>query len=146
MTQEILALCGIPASGKTTFARKFCRDNPGYYRVNQDDLRHMIGIRAPFQSALVYDVNCDVIDSLLEHRCSVVVDNVNLHPVTRQHLAVAADHYGAKLRWMYFDDSRDLDLCLRRNAQRTGAARVPDDLVRAMHQQYMDLMVKLERL
>ena len=40
--KTILILRGIPASGKSTYARQLVKDNPGMYkRINRDDLREM---------------------------------------------------------------------------------------------------------
>ena len=40
--KTILVLRGIPASGKSTYAKQLVKDNPGMYkRINRDDLREM---------------------------------------------------------------------------------------------------------
>ena len=41
--KKILILRGIPASGKSTYAKQLVKDNPGMYkRINRDELRHML--------------------------------------------------------------------------------------------------------
>jgi len=41
--KTVLILRGIPASGKSTFAKALVKKNPGMYkRINRDDLRHML--------------------------------------------------------------------------------------------------------
>ena len=40
--QQILILSGISGSGKSTFARQFVLDNPGWLRINRDDLRKSV--------------------------------------------------------------------------------------------------------
>ena len=41
--KKVLVLKGIPASGKSTYAKQLVKDNPGMYkRINRDDLRHML--------------------------------------------------------------------------------------------------------
>jgi predicted kinase len=37
--RKIISLKGLPASGKSTWAKEFCKNNPSYYRVNKDDIR-----------------------------------------------------------------------------------------------------------
>ncbi len=40
--QQILILIGISGSGKSTFAKQFCSENPNYLRINRDDSRKSI--------------------------------------------------------------------------------------------------------
>jgi len=40
--QQVLILTGISGSGKSTFARQFVQQNPGWIRINRDDLRRSI--------------------------------------------------------------------------------------------------------
>ena len=41
--KKILVLKGLPASGKSTYAKQLVKDKPGMYkRINRDDLRHML--------------------------------------------------------------------------------------------------------
>jgi len=140
MTQEILALCGIPGSGKTTFARELIAANPSYLRLNNDELGEMLGlVRSEMAATLLVDITTFLAKRAIETGNSLLVDNTNLSAAARLHMELLASTCGVPLRWMYFDDSLDLDLCLHRNAQRTGVARVPDDVIRAMHAQYMEL-------
>jgi len=37
---KLIATRGIPASGKTTWAREYCLKNPNTVRVNRDDIRY----------------------------------------------------------------------------------------------------------
>ena len=40
--KKVQILTGISGSGKSTFARRFCAENPNYLRVNRDDLRRSL--------------------------------------------------------------------------------------------------------
>lgn len=40
--KKVLILSGISGSGKSTFARQFCTDNPNWLRVNRDNLRRSL--------------------------------------------------------------------------------------------------------
>ncbi len=40
--KKVMILTGLSGSGKSTFARQFCRDNPNWLRVNRDDLRRSL--------------------------------------------------------------------------------------------------------
>ena len=37
--RKVMILTGVSGSGKSTFARRFCAENPNWLRVNRDDLR-----------------------------------------------------------------------------------------------------------
>lgn len=46
--KKVMILTGLSGSGKSTFARQFCRDNPNWLRVNRDDLRRsMLPVSLP---------------------------------------------------------------------------------------------------
>ena len=40
--RKALILTGLSGSGKSTFARQFCAENPNYIRINRDDLRRAV--------------------------------------------------------------------------------------------------------
>lgn len=40
--KKVLILSGLSGSGKSTFARKFCIENPNWLRINRDDLRRSL--------------------------------------------------------------------------------------------------------
>ena len=40
--KQVLILTGLSGSGKSTFARQFCAENPNWLRVNRDDLRRSV--------------------------------------------------------------------------------------------------------
>jgi len=87
MKQHILILRGISGSGKTTYAKRICREQ-GYKRVNRDDLREMLFGLSPEQyyktsgigtrENIITGVQNLLIEHLLELGESVVVDNTNL--------------------------------------------------------------------
>lgn len=77
---RLLILRGLPASGKTTFARQWVAQAPGLRsRVNRDDLRDMLhdGFWAPSEVA-VSKAEHALISALLAAGRAVVVDNTNL--------------------------------------------------------------------
>jgi predicted kinase len=45
---ELIVLVGLPASGKSTFAKTFCEENKNYIRLNRDDIREMFGVLNSF--------------------------------------------------------------------------------------------------
>lgn len=80
---NILVLIGISGSGKSTFCRKFIKENPSYSRVNRDDIRRLITgtnkrILSKELEDVVTDIQHEIILSLLNNNKNVIIDNTNL--------------------------------------------------------------------
>ena len=74
---------GLPAAGKTTWAKAWTAEAPGRARVNRDDLRAMIYGRARLEWAeeeRVTAVQRDTARALLKAGTDVVCDDMNLRP------------------------------------------------------------------
>ena len=111
---QMILLIGIPASGKTTFAAT--RIPPEYVRISLDVLHS----RAKEAQTLA---------EAMAARRDIVVDNTNVNRVERERFITPARQAGYRVACFYFQSS--VPDCLRRNAQRTGAARIPEVGVRA---------------
>jgi predicted kinase len=109
---ELVVLVGLPGSGKSTFARRFAAT---HRLISLDVLR---GRRQPAATQL------RLVDEALAAGYSVVVDNVHAAPAARAPL-IALGHARAARVVAYFLDAPKA-VCLARNRQRTGRARVPD--------------------
>ncbi|GIE83927.1 phosphatase domain-containing protein [Actinoplanes regularis] len=133
---RLLITRGLPASGKTTFARKL---QPGVVRVNRDDLRRMLhGQRLFTQWAegQVTHAQRAAVEALLRVRASVIVDDTNLRAKTVREWAEMAARFGASFEVHDFTDV-PLEECLRRDADRPEDDRVGEDAIRRMHGRYL---------
>ncbi|GLW29830.1 AAA family ATPase [Actinoplanes regularis] len=133
---RLLITRGLPASGKTTFARKL---QPGVVRVNRDDLRRMLhGQRLFTQWAegQVTHAQRAAVEALLRVRASVIVDDTNLRAKTVREWAEMAARFGASFEVHDFTDV-PLEECLRRDADRPEDDRVGEDAIRRMHERYL---------
>ena len=133
---RLIATRGLPASGKTTFARRL---QPGVVRVNRDDLRRMMhGERLFTQWAegQVTKVQRAQVEALLAARVSVCVDDTNLRSRTLRDWAELAQRYGAAFEVHDFTDV-PLEECLRRDAARPEADRVGEAAIRRLHERYL---------
>lgn len=84
--QKILVLRGLPASGKTTWAKQFILTNPDYIRVNRDDIRAMIVPEFKFGSSmevLVGNIEDSMIKESLLEGYNIIVDATNFRGTTR---------------------------------------------------------------
>jgi len=137
---RLLITRGLPASGKTTFARKL---QPQVVRVNRDDLRRMMHGERLFtqrSEAQVTQAQRAAVEALLRAHGDVIVDDTNLRAKTVREWAELAARFGASFEVHDFTDV-PLAECVRRDAERTGDERVGEDApnpaviaaVRAMH-------------
>lgn len=140
MTGRLLVTRGLPASGKTTWARGWVdADLAGRARVNRDDLRRMLHgrwIGTPEQETTVTCLQHGAVTRLLRTGTDVIVDDTNLRPDVMQGWHEFADILGVTVELKDFSDV-DLEECVRRNAARSGADRVPEMVIRDMHFKYL---------
>ncbi|MEV6298443.1 AAA family ATPase [Actinoplanes sp. NPDC051861] len=134
--RRLLITRGLPASGKTTFARKL---QPGVVRVNRDDLRRMLhGRRLLTQRAedQVGQAQRAAVEALLRAHSSVIVDDTNLRPKTVREWAELAARFEASFEVHDFTDV-PLEECVRRDTERPEQDRVGERAIRAMHKRYL---------
>ncbi|MFI6782850.1 AAA family ATPase [Micromonospora sp. NPDC050276] len=133
---RLIVTRGLPASGKTTFARTL---QPSVSRVNRDDLRRMLhGERlfTQWAEAQVTAVQQAQVEALLRARADVCVDDTNLRARTLRGWADLAARHGADFEVHDFTDV-PLDECLRRDAARPVTDRVGADAIRRLHERYL---------
>jgi predicted kinase len=132
----LLITRGLPASGKTTFARRL---QPDVVRVNRDDLRRMLHGRRLFtqhaESQVTHAQRASV-EALLRVRASVIVDDTNLRAKTVREWAELAARFDASFEVHDFTDV-PVDECVRRDADRPEDDRVGEDAIRRMHGRYL---------
>jgi predicted kinase len=134
---RLIVTRGLPASGKTTFARKL---QPAVVRINRDDLRRMLhGDRlytqwAEWQITIAQQAQ---VEALLRADIDVCVDDTNLRAQTVRDWARTAARFGAAFEVHDFTDV-PLEECLRRDAERPEGERVGEPAIRAMHARYLE--------
>lgn len=85
---KVIFTKGLPACGKSTWAKEFVQKNQNYVRVNRDDLRRMRGkYWLPKQEDLISAWEDALIVEALKLGYNVIVDATNLNP----------KHYQAKV-------------------------------------------------
>lgn len=133
---RLLITRGLPASGKTTFARSL---QPSVVRVNRDDLRRMLhGTRlfTQWAESQVTTAQRAQVEALLRARLDVIVDDTNLRARTVRDWAELAARFRASFEVHDFTDV-PLEECLRRDAARSEEDRVGEDAIRRLHERYL---------
>ena len=129
-------LRGLPACGKTTYAKELLGQYPGAYkRVNKDDLRAMLdaGHWGPKNEKFILEVRDLMIESALRAGHSVIVDDTNFAPKHEQRLREIATAHGADLETKDFEVS--LEECIERDLKRQSS--VGEKVIRKMYNQFL---------
>ena len=122
---KIILTVGLPASGKSTWAKEqVARSQGNIKRVNRDDLRAMIDPNwTKHKERFIIVVRNSIIADALSFGHDVIVDDTNLQPAARANIE---ENFPCNtIEYKVFDVP--FDECMRRNALREGTARVPDE-------------------
>ncbi len=139
--QKILFLKGLPASGKSSYAKELLKKEPGIWkRVNKDDLRAMLdnGKWSKQNETFLLEVRDFTICNALLKGYNVVVDDTNFaekHYQTIQKIAQDFLDRGheIKVETKFFDV--DLDECIARDLKRP--VSVGAKVIKDMYNQYL---------
>lgn len=128
---------GLPASGKSTWAKIVVDDNPGKYkRVSKDALRAMLdnnrwsGTNEKFVVAL----RNTIIVETLKKGISIIVDDTNLNPVHENALKELAKENGATFEIKDFTHV-SVEECIKRDQQRQNY--VGEKVIKSMYKQFL---------
>lgn len=135
---RLIVTRGLPASGKTTWAKQMVDAAVGQMvRANRDDLRLMLDGRPLHTGAAerrVSIVQQTGVAELLYAGVDVIVDDTNLRAKYVRGWAEIAARYKATFEVVDFTDV-DVDECVRRDSER--AVPVGEDVIRSMHLRYL---------
>jgi tRNA uridine 5-carbamoylmethylation protein Kti12 len=76
---KLIFLAGLPACGKTSWAKEYQKNNPGTKRVNKDDLRSMIddSVWSKSNEKTILSIQQSIVSDLL-NKHDVILDNTHL--------------------------------------------------------------------
>lgn len=135
-----LIICrGIPASGKTFWAKQWVLEDPEHrIRVNQDDIRLMLGkYWVPSREKLVQEIQFDAILEALSRGFDVVIDNTNLNKKVLDgfdRLIKTFKDY--EIEYKDFFDT-PLSVCIERDKNRD--LQVSEKIIRNFYNNYKDI-------
>lgn len=137
---KILILKGLPASGKSTFARKLLanqiHDMRGKWkRVNKDDLRSMIddGYWSKENESFIIKIRDNLIRQALLDGYDVVVDDTNLAPQHEKDIMKIAEQLEANFDVKFFEIK--VEEAIKRDLNRP--VSVGKDVIMDMYKRYL---------
>lgn len=134
-------LCGCPASGKSTWAKQQIAENKGII-VSRDEIRFKLLTDEDDYFDKEIEVFNNYINDIyngLVHNENVYADATHLNwPSRRKMLERIKKCYFSSLfiRYIPVIFNTPLNVCLSRNANRTGRAKVPEEVIRNMYSQF----------
>lgn len=130
---KIIILKGLPASGKTTWAKAEVEKSEGRIkRVNKDDLRAMLdaGKWSKEREETILRARDWIVAETLALKKTIIVDDTNLHPKHFETLQDLAELYSAEIEINDSFLSVPMKECIRRDALRPNP--VGRDVIRRM--------------
>ncbi|KAB7791120.1 RNA ligase [Bifidobacterium leontopitheci] len=151
---KLIILRGLPAAGKSTWARAWALDPANTWPhcvISLDEIRLMIAgsperrdrMRATRGSgfeAMVVAMGRHMVADALDAGWDVVADAQHANPQYAKDLVRLAEAHGAL--WETRDFDVPLDELLRRNAARPDGKRVPEDYIRSSWKRFHDVMFR----
>lgn len=132
---KVLLLRGLPASGKSTYAKELVSKNHNWVRVNKDDLRAMMN-NGEFSGKLekqVIRTEREIAENALKLGKNVVIDDTNFNPTHEEYFRDLAVRYKAEFEVKLFDTP--LEVCIERDNKRSNG--VGETVIRRMYNQYL---------
>lgn len=132
---KIILTKGLPASGKSTWAKELINQNPGKYRrTSKDDLRAMLdnGAWSHERERNIVATRDWLIQKALDDKMNVIVDDTNFEPI---HEKTIRKLFGdrAEIEIKFFDV--DVHECIERNELRQNS--VDSEVIYRMYRKYI---------
>lgn len=128
-------LKGLPASGKSTYAKELVTKDHNWVRVNKDDLRAMMN-NGEFSSKLekqIVKTEREIAENALKNGKNVVIDDTNFNQTHEEYFRQLAKSYNAEFEVKFFDTP--LYICMIRDNMRPNG--VGETVIRRMYNQYL---------
>lgn len=140
--KKAFILKGLPASGKTTWAREYLLEFPTFTIVNNDTIRKQYMEEHDIDNwsftgveTHVNDIRTDIIKSAAKNDQSVIVDNTHLNPKAFNEIESLLKSLDYDIEVVEFMDN--VDECVRRDKKRPKGQKVGEDVIRRMHEQHI---------
>jgi len=135
--KTIMILRGLPASGKSTFAIEYVRENPDYIRINRDSIRQMLGVSfSKSVEKIVKSFRNIMIVEALNRGYNVIIDDTNLGDRNIRYFEQLCNVMDVNLIINDTFMNVDLDTLLYRNKNRE--KQVPEQVIIDMYNKFVN--------
>ena len=147
---KLIIVRGIPASGKTTVAKKIVAENPNNtVRYNWDSLRDMMGVYlVPEREKLPFlkENRKQFLDFWMNAGWNIVVDNTNLNPKDIKYYEDLITKYNSehtrKYEIEYINCFTPVEECIRRDSIRPNP--IGEKVIKDFWKRYRDFIIGIE--
>lgn len=142
---KVILTVGLPASGKSSWAREYQSIQEKVKIVSKDNLREMLdcGRHTPTSENFILKVRNSIILEAIKNRFNIVVDDTNLNPIHLKSIQKLVEDFNKN------DDYNDYDIkvetkffnvpleeCIKRDSLREKS--VGEKVIRDMYNKYID--------
>lgn len=158
MAKKLILTRGIPASGKSTWAKSWVAEDPTHrVRFNWDDLRNMMGpywVPERENTGILKDLRSTFLLRMMEHQWDIVCDNMNLNPKEAEFFKREVDNFNSTYCWEgnannkepYEIEYRDffipVEECIRRDSMRQNP--IGEAIIKQTWNRYRTMICTLE--
>lgn len=130
---KIIVCCGIPSSGKSTWARQeIAKDPDSWCRINNDDLRSMCNgsVWSSNYEKLIKETRNFLIKEAIKRDKNIIIDNLNLNRRNFDDVCKLAKASGKEVQVFEKLFYIELEEAIERDSKRTGSAQVGEKVIR----------------
>jgi predicted kinase len=142
---DLIITKGLPASGKSTWAKEYVLANKDTVRINNDELGDMLcGEVFSKRDSIIKGARNQLLDFYMTKGLNIIIDNTNLHPDREKEYREKVEQFNNEqfnlkkiVYTLKVKDFTDVPVqaCIIRNASRVKA--VPEKVIYQMYQKYI---------
>ena len=138
---KLYVLCGLAGSGKTTWSKQFIKENEekDIKYISRDEIRFSYLNTNDAYFAHEQEVFGKFVSTIVENLIAghdIIADATHLNKGSRKKLIQAIDAYITNYTITYIVFETPLNVCIKRNAGRSGRAKVPEDIILRMSKNF----------
>lgn len=135
---KVIILKGIPASGKSTYAKTWVNEDPTKrVRINNDDIRDMLGpYWIPQREHLVNNLWKNILTESLKLQHDVIIDNMNLSSRVENQIFMLLKDFDVDIETRIFHTP--IEECIKRDKNRVHS--VGEKVIREIYNKYKDIV------
>lgn len=130
---KVFLTCGIPGSGKSTWAKQeVSKDPDNYLRISNDDIRAMANgsSYSPEYEKMIGNIRNFLIKEGIKNNKNIIVDNLNLNSRHWDSICKMAKESNKDIQVMEKHFYVELDEAISRDSKREGKAKVGEEVIK----------------